>query len=112
MNLVSTSDDVQAAADRPGQDTETATAYVALEDASIIPKSIALSHYVNADADIIVYEHLSDAEILGSVRTAIATADSSDDDESHGVPAVPTPMTESQVMTSLDILHSFLGVDE
>ncbi|KAH6935398.1 hypothetical protein HPB50_005558 [Hyalomma asiaticum] len=111
MSLGSSGDDAQAADDvGPAQDTATAAAWEALEEAGIVPANVALSDYVNADADMIVYEELSDAEILKSARTA---ADSSDDDEvGHDVPKVPTPVTASQVMDSLDTICSFLGTHD
>lgn len=113
--MCSSSDDAQAADDvGPGQDATTAEAWAALEEAGIVPENVALSDYVNADADVIVYEELSDAEILKSARAAsAAAADSSDDEEvGHGVPTVPTSVTASQVMDSLDVLRSFLGAHD
>ncbi|KAH6946702.1 hypothetical protein HPB50_014616 [Hyalomma asiaticum] len=110
MSLGSSSDDAQAADDvGRAQDEATAAAWEALEEASIVPENVALSDYVNADADVIVYEELSDAEILKSARAA---ADSSDDEVGHDVPKVPTPVTASQVMDSLDIIRSFLGTHD
>ncbi|KAL3250078.1 hypothetical protein MRX96_055683 [Rhipicephalus microplus] len=98
------------AAPRPGQDAETAVAWTVLEDVCIVLESIALSDYINADTNVIVYEELSAAEILESSRVATTTANSSDDDAvEHGVLTVLTPVTASQVMDSLDILHRFLG---
>ncbi|XP_037512204.2 tigger transposable element-derived protein 6-like [Rhipicephalus sanguineus] len=115
MSLASPSDDAQAADDDDvvqGQDAATAAAWTPLEEAGIVPEHVALSDYVNADADVIVYEELSDAKILKSARGA-AAADSSDDEEvAHGVPTVPTPVTASQVMDSLDIIRSFLGAHD
>ncbi|KAH6931058.1 hypothetical protein HPB50_021997 [Hyalomma asiaticum] len=101
MSLGSSGDDAQAADDvGPAQDTATAAAWEALEEAGIVPANVALSDYVNADADVIVYEELTDAAILKSAPAA--TADSSDDEEVwHDVPKVPTPVTASQVMDSL-----------
>lgn len=112
--MCSSSDDAQAADDvGPGQDATTAEAWAALEEAGIVPENVALSDYVNADADVIVYEELSDAEILKSARAASAAADSSDDEEvGHGVLTVPTSVTASQVMDSLDVLRSFLGAHD
>lgn len=113
--MCSSSDDAQAADDvGPGQDATTAEAWAALEEAGIVPENVALSDYVNADADVIVNEELSDAEILKSARAAsAAAADSSDDEEvGHGVPTVPTSVTASQVMDSLDVLRSFLGAHD
>ncbi|KAH9384826.1 hypothetical protein HPB48_026848 [Haemaphysalis longicornis] len=85
----------------------------ALEEAGIVPENVALSDYVNANADVIVYEELSDAEILKSARAVSAAADSSYDEEfGHGVPTVPTSVTTSQVMNSLDVLRNFLGAHD
>ncbi|KAL3218657.1 hypothetical protein MRX96_031467 [Rhipicephalus microplus] len=114
MNFASTSDDVQAADDvRPGQDMETAAAWAALEDACIVPESVAPSDYVDADTDVIVYEELSDAKIFRSGCAATATTNSLDNNEAvHGVPAVPTSVIASQVMDSLGILHCFLSAHD
>lgn len=111
MNLVCTSDDVQAADDvGPGQDAETAGAWAALEDAGIVPESVALSDYVKADADVIVYKELSVAEIT---KSATAMANSSDGNKAvHGVVAVQPPATTPQVMDFLKFLHSPLGTHD
>ncbi|XP_077564748.1 solute carrier family 41 member 1-like [Haemaphysalis longicornis] len=70
--MCSSSDDAQAADDvGPGQDATTAEAWAALEEAGIVPENVALRDYVNADADVIVYEKLSDAEILKSWTAVI-----------------------------------------
>ncbi|KAH6922328.1 hypothetical protein HPB50_013247 [Hyalomma asiaticum] len=112
MSLGSSSDDAQAADDiGPAQDAATGAAREALEEAGIVPESVALSAYVNANADMIVYEELSDAETLKSARAA-AAADSSDDEVGHDVPKVSMPVTASQVMDSLDIICSFLGTHD
>ncbi|KAH6948451.1 hypothetical protein HPB50_024518 [Hyalomma asiaticum] len=118
MFLGSSSDDAQAADDVGlAQDAATAAAttavWEALEEAGIVPENVALSDYVNANADVIVYEELSDAEILKSARAATAVADSSDDEEvGHDLPKVSTPVTASQVMDSLDTTRSFLGTHD
>ncbi|KAH8032819.1 hypothetical protein HPB51_002246 [Rhipicephalus microplus] len=107
--MCSTSDDVQDADDiRPGQDVTTATAWAALEEAGNVPENVALSDYVTADADVIIYKELSDAEILKSARAAVAADSSGDEEVDHGVPTVSTSLTASQVMDCLDILGSFL----
>ncbi|KAH6932644.1 hypothetical protein HPB50_008228 [Hyalomma asiaticum] len=96
-----------------GKDAATAAAWEALEEAGIVPENVALSDFVNADTDVIVYEELSDAEILKSACAATAAADSSDDEEvGHDVPKVPTPVTASQVMDSLETIRSFLGTHD
>ncbi|KAH6929272.1 hypothetical protein HPB50_025931 [Hyalomma asiaticum] len=113
MSLGSLSDDAQAADDAgPAQDAAMAAVWEALEEAGIVPENVALSDYVNADTNVIVYEELSDAEILKSAHAATAAADSSDDEAGHGVPKVPTPVTVLQVMDSLDNIHSFLGTHD
>ncbi|KAH6947712.1 hypothetical protein HPB50_020792 [Hyalomma asiaticum] len=73
MSLGSSNDDAQAADDvGPAQDAATAAAWEALEETSIVPENVALNDYVNADADVIVYEELSEFEILKSARAAAA----------------------------------------
>lgn len=68
MNLACTSDDVKAADDvEPGQNAKTAAAWTALENAGIVPESIALSDYVDAHADVIVYKRLSSSGVLAWV---------------------------------------------
>ncbi|KAH7956946.1 hypothetical protein HPB52_013878 [Rhipicephalus sanguineus] len=97
ISLASSSDDAQAVDDDvgQGQDAAMAAAWTALEEAGIVPEYVALSDYVCANADVIVYEELSDAKILKSAR-GVAGANSSDDEEvAHDVPTVPTPVTAS-----------------
>ncbi|KAH6930813.1 hypothetical protein HPB50_019691 [Hyalomma asiaticum] len=111
-SLGSSSDDTQAADDVGlAQDAATAAAWEALEEAGIIPENVVLSDYVNANADVIVYEELSDAEILKSARAA--TADSSDDEEvGHDVPKAVQcsdqlmQKIQAQNRRSLDLLAS------
>ncbi|KAH8020143.1 hypothetical protein HPB51_024948 [Rhipicephalus microplus] len=106
--MCGTSDYAQAAEDvGPGQDATMAAAWAALEEAGIVSENVALSDYVNADADVIVYEELSDVEIFKSARSA--ATDSSGNLVRHVVPTVPTPVTASQVMDSLDVIGDFLA---
>lgn len=111
QSLVSPSVDARATdEDDVGQEQAagTAAAWATLREAGIVPDNIELKDHMDADAEVIVYEELNNAEILESARAA--AADSSDDDEvAHGV---LTPVTTSQVMDSLDTIRSFLGAHD
>ncbi|KAH9362069.1 hypothetical protein HPB48_002047 [Haemaphysalis longicornis] len=91
---------------------ETAAARGTLREAGIVPDSIDLYDFVDADADVIVYEELSDEEILRSACAAAISdaADSSDDDEVAC--GLLVPVTASRVMDSLDTLCTFLGAHD
>ncbi|KAK8776523.1 hypothetical protein V5799_030134 [Amblyomma americanum] len=75
-----------------------------------VPTGISFSDYVNADANAVTTEVLTDADMLrlvGSVEGV--TAEDAADDPAGAEAPVPTP---GQVMDALDLLRHFAGAHE
>ncbi|KAH9371665.1 hypothetical protein HPB48_021969 [Haemaphysalis longicornis] len=83
---------------------EALTLWAALQDAGNVPCGVQLNDFINADADVIAHEELSDEDIIKSVHGV-----DSDEDE---VPDLPPPPATARVLDAFDMVRNCVAVDD
>ncbi|KAH9379716.1 hypothetical protein HPB48_009123 [Haemaphysalis longicornis] len=95
-------------ASEQAEDALIASQWMDLEDKGFVAADLQLDDFVNVDANVEVYEELTDAEIVESAQKRGDVSSSGEDDPQD----TPTPATASKVMDAFDIIRKVIGAHD
>lgn len=95
-------------ASEQAEDALIASQWMDLEDKGFVAADLQLDDFVNVDANVEVYEELTDAETVESVQKRGDVSSSGEDDPQD----TPTPATASKVMDAFDIIRKVIGAHD